>query len=252
MSSNIIICSVLIILLLTYYVCAYYCGIWASVPIILKIWTGFVGRWRSKLALPIRTNMKNVVDERIFSVKTAWCARRGPFIFYQPPYQFLNHDRAIFQPSLPFPVYATVSKFFPPQNTLWKEHYSRRICVSVDLQSKHILKRMVKRFQVSATLKFINHWGSKKVEHEKNLPLVYETKIVPLLYLSEKRFYVLLKILLECFDIARILSRHRKTYFYSSTIDIISIFVDIAIYCFALNPLTFILSVDWQNLLKIW
>lgn len=103
---------------------------------------------------------------------------------------------------------------------------------------------MVKRFQVSATLKFINHWGSKKVGHEKNLPLVYETRIVPLLYLSEKRFYVLLKILLECFDITRILSRHRKTYIYSSTIDIISIFMDIAIYCFALNPLTFILSVD--------
>lgn len=92
-----------------------------------------------------------------FFVETARCVRRGPFIFYQPPYQFLNHDRTIFQSTFSFPLYTVAFQFFPPQNTLWKEHYSRRIFALVNLQSKHIPKRKVKRFQLPVYLKFINH-----------------------------------------------------------------------------------------------
>ena len=66
-----------------------------------------------------------------FFVEIARCVRRGPFIFYQPRYQFLNHNRAIFQPTFPFPlcVPSLSSSFLP------KTRFEKSIILGAFLRS---------------------------------------------------------------------------------------------------------------------
>lgn len=115
--------------------------------------------FRLELTLPIWTNMKNVADEKIFPVETTWCARHGPFIFYQPPYQFLNHECAIFQQPSFSCIYIYIFHFSSPVLSSPKHGLKRALFPDAFLCS-WIYKVNIfwdVCFQDPTKLKFINH-----------------------------------------------------------------------------------------------